>query len=164
MTITATYEMTQSVDQRVGEQVRFWMFRRAVRQPELAEKLGVTAASASRKIAGKIGWSVSDLAKAAAVLDVPLSELMPDDTIEIARAEMESQSVPCVGLEPTTKGLECCFWALQSRFYAPRAVLAWTNFRFALKRRISSRFTRGNWPHEQFHTLACPSGMARPTE
>ena len=54
---------------------------------------------------GLIIWSVSDLAKAAAVLDVPLSELMPDDTIEIARAEMESQSVPCVGLEPTTKGL-----------------------------------------------------------
>ena len=107
---------------------------------------------------------MSDLAKAAAVLDVPLSELMPDDTIEIARAEMESQSVPCVGLEPTTKGLECCFRALQSRFYAPRTVLAWTNFRFALKRRISSRFTRGNWPHEQFHTLACPSGMAKPTE
>ena len=105
MAITATYQMTQSVEQRVGEQVRFWMFRRGVRQPELAEKLGVTAASASRKIAGKIGWSVSDLAKAAAVLDVPLSELMPDDTIEIARAEMESQSVPCVGLEPTTKGL-----------------------------------------------------------
>ena len=100
----------QTVDERVGELVRVWMYRREVRQPELAKQLGITQQTASRKISGKITWSVTDLAKTAALLDVPLSELMPEDTVEIAKsleanASRDRGTVAGAGFEPTTSGL-----------------------------------------------------------
>ena len=100
----------QTVDERVGELVRVWMYRREVRQPELAKQLGITQQTASRKISGKITWSVTDLAKTAALLNVPLSELMPEDTVEIAKsleanASRDRGTVAGAGFEPTTSGL-----------------------------------------------------------
>ena len=76
----------QTVEERVGEQVRFWMYRRGIHQPQIAKVLNLTAATVSRKIAGKVPWTATELAKTAAVLDVPLTELMPEDTVEIAKA------------------------------------------------------------------------------
>lgn len=70
-----------------------WLFRRGKQQADLAAYLDLTGATTSRKIAGKTQWSVTDLARTAAFLEVPLSELMPEDTVEIARAGMEKAPI-----------------------------------------------------------------------
>ena len=100
----------QTVDQRVGELIRFWMYRRDINQPQLGKLLGLTRATVSRKISGKVTWTVTELAKTAAILEVPLSELMPEDTVEIAKsleanASRDRGTVAGAGFEPTTSGL-----------------------------------------------------------
>ncbi|WP_367269246.1 helix-turn-helix domain-containing protein [uncultured Mobiluncus sp.] len=102
--------LEQTIDERIGELVRFWMYRRDTRQPQLASVLNLTQASVSRKISGKVPWTATELAKTAAMLDVPLSELMPEDTVEIAKsleanASRDRGTVAGAGFEPTTSGL-----------------------------------------------------------
>ena len=64
----------------------------------------------AREGLGQVAWSASDLVKTAAFLDVPLSELLPEETVEMAKASepVGSEafvSVAGVGFEPTTSGL-----------------------------------------------------------
>ena len=61
-----------------------------------------------------MAWSASDLVKTAAFLDVPLSALLPEESVEES-VEMAKASEPVgseafvsiagVGFEPTTSGL-----------------------------------------------------------
>lgn len=78
----------------------------------LADKLGITAATMSTKIAGKTSWSVEDLVKTAAFLDVSISDLLPNETVELEKQKSsdsfeseDSRLVAEAGFEPTTSGL-----------------------------------------------------------
>ena len=104
-----TEKYVLSVDARIGELVRMWLFRKEVQQRDLAKVLDLTSATASRKIAGKTAWSATDIAKTAAFLDLPVSELMPDDVKDIVKASAgepaKALAVAGAGFEPTTSGL-----------------------------------------------------------
>lgn len=128
-------EKILTVDARVGEEIRFWMYRRGVKQPEIAQALGLSVASVSKKMAGKVSWSVTDLAKAAALLNVSIDELIPADAIEIARA-MSTKSAPC-----------------GARTHDQRARI-FSNFNVVNNR-------KPHWIYEPFTKVADPFGMAK---
>ncbi|MGV9196593.1 helix-turn-helix domain-containing protein [Arcanobacterium canis] len=86
------YALTVQPDTRVGEQVRLWRHRRGKNQQDIAEMLQIRSATVSRKIAGKTAWSVSDLVKTAAFLNVSITDLLPEDTVEIEQKKMASDS------------------------------------------------------------------------
>ncbi|WP_407701392.1 helix-turn-helix domain-containing protein [Trueperella bialowiezensis] len=75
-----------SVDQIIGERVNTWLRRKRLMQMELADFLGIQRSVVSRKVSGHVSWSATDLVKTAAFLDVPLSELLPEETVEMAKA------------------------------------------------------------------------------
>ena len=91
-------EMTE--DQVVGERVRTWLFRRHVMQRELAAHIGVTPGVMSKKIAGKITWSVTDIVCAAAFLGVGIGDLLPDVLVDRRRGENSAPGVVSTSAEP----------------------------------------------------------------
>ncbi|WP_407640838.1 helix-turn-helix domain-containing protein [Arcanobacterium ihumii] len=98
--------------QIVGERVNLWLRRRGLTQMSLADKLGITSATMSTKIAGKTSWSVEDLVKTAAFLDVSIADLLPEETVELEKAKSpdsvesrDSGLVAGTGFEPATSGL-----------------------------------------------------------
>ncbi|QOQ39894.1 helix-turn-helix transcriptional regulator [Trueperella pecoris] len=102
-----------SADTLIGEQVRFWLFRRGLNQADLAAGLGLSIPTTSRKLAGKTAWSVTDLARAAAILNVDITDLFRPEVIANEQKKMASHSeefetissVAGAGFEPTTSGL-----------------------------------------------------------
>ena len=60
----------------------------------LAEMLGLQPATVSRKIAGKTAWSVDDLVKTAAFLDVSILDLLPEETVELEKAKSSDLTRP----------------------------------------------------------------------
>ena len=107
--LTLSISLT-SRDQVIGERVNLWLRKKSLMQMDLAERLGLKAPVVSRKVSGHVAWSASDLVKTAAFLDVPLSELLPEETVEMAKAPEPdgSEASPLVagaGFEPTTSGL-----------------------------------------------------------
>ncbi len=112
-TLEDRFLATASPDVRVGERVRMWMYRRGMNQLDIAKVLGIGGTTVSRKLAGKTGWSVSDLIKTAALLDVSVSDLVAEEMVEIekmrlasAHAEPKPVSEPPVRLELTTFALQ----------------------------------------------------------
>ena len=96
----------------VAERVAIWLRRRSQPAVALADALGVTQATMSRKLKGLVTWSVTDLACASGFLGVPVEVLVPAEAIEKAKRPTLSgqapefiEPVPQVGLEPTTDGL-----------------------------------------------------------
>ena len=78
-----------SIDAVIGERVRTWLFRRHVLQTSLARALGITQPALSRKMGGYTGWNATDLIKAAAFLEVPITELLPEELVE---AELKTKT------------------------------------------------------------------------
>jgi len=64
----------EEVAQRV--RVRLTLQRRT--QSDLAGRLGLSQAGVSRRLAGQVEFTVSELATVAAFLDVPMAELLPE--------------------------------------------------------------------------------------
>ncbi len=95
----------------VAEQVSIWLRRRRLEQAQLADLMGVSSATLSRKINGHIGWSVTDLVNVASCLDVPITALLPNDAVEMTKAsrsrdrEASAGIVAGTGFEPATSGL-----------------------------------------------------------
>ena len=107
------FSMTQTLDQAIGERVHIWLRRKRLMQRELATLLQITPAAVSHKIAGRSSWSAVDLVRTASFLDIPLSELLPEEMVEIekmrlasAHAEPKPVSEPPVRLELTTFALQ----------------------------------------------------------
>jgi transcriptional regulator with XRE-family HTH domain len=67
-----------SIDQSVADNVRAAMARRRITQSDLATALGVSQPAVSARLAGRTPFTVAELATAARVVDVPLSQLLPD--------------------------------------------------------------------------------------
>lgn len=62
----------------IAEEVRAAMARRRVRQPALANALGLTQPAVSRRLAGKIEFSVTELHAAAELLEVPVATFLKE--------------------------------------------------------------------------------------
>ena len=107
-------------DTLVGERVRTWMYRRGLNQLDIANVLGIGGTTVSRKLSGKTSWSVNDLVRTAALLDVSISDLLADDIVELEKTKIAhagkakapepsgseaSHLVAGAGFEPTTSGL-----------------------------------------------------------
>lgn len=68
------------------------MYRRGMNQLDIAKVLGIGGTTVSRKLAGKTGWSVSDLIKTAALLDVSVSDLVAEEMVEIEKMKLASET------------------------------------------------------------------------
>jgi transcriptional regulator with XRE-family HTH domain len=64
----------------VAEEVRAALARRRIKQTTLAEKLGLSQPAISRRLAGEIEFSITELTLAAELLEVPLADLLPSPT------------------------------------------------------------------------------------
>lgn len=70
--------MDRSTTERVVENVRAEMARRGLTQSDLGDALGLTQQACSRRLTGRVDFSVSELAEAAELLAVPLQDLVRD--------------------------------------------------------------------------------------
>ena len=66
-----------TADECVGIKVNELLFLNRATRRQLAEVLGVSAATAGRKVRGEIAWSLSDLYAAADFFSVDVTELLP---------------------------------------------------------------------------------------
>ncbi|WP_084676488.1 helix-turn-helix domain-containing protein [Actinotignum urinale] len=112
MSVIEKYTATLTPDQIIGERVHLWLYRHNFTLTDLATWLGLSHTTVSRKVRGTTAWSASDLVKTAAFLNVPLSELLPEETVELEQEKIRNQNVVTdsrlvagAGFEPTTSGL-----------------------------------------------------------
>lgn len=64
--------------QRTGANVRAEMARRGVKQAELAGELGMSQSMLSYRLSGQVVFNVDELARVAAVLEVPVATLLDE--------------------------------------------------------------------------------------
>lgn len=69
-------EVDQTLTEAIAGEVRAAMGRRRKSQRDLAEFLGVNVAAANRRYHGTQAYPVAELARIAAWLDVPVSDLI----------------------------------------------------------------------------------------
>lgn len=69
--------MQDSIAQRVAECVHLLMRRQHKTQADLGLRLGLSQAGVSRRLAGQVEFTVSELVTVARFLDVPLADLLP---------------------------------------------------------------------------------------
>ena len=62
--------------------VRLYLSRRHLKQVDLANTLGLTRSVVSQKLSGGVAWSISDLEKTAALLQVKPEALLSDEVLE----------------------------------------------------------------------------------
>ena len=82
------FQITMSADEIVGERVAIWMKRRSLTGVDVGEFLGISRQSVSRKCGGHVSWSLTELARLATLLEVPLSELIPEYLTDIERKKL----------------------------------------------------------------------------
>ncbi len=66
------------INQRVSAEVRAAMGRQRRTQSQLAQHLGVSQVTVSRRLSGEVSFTVDELERVAAFLSVPLAELLTD--------------------------------------------------------------------------------------
>jgi transcriptional regulator with XRE-family HTH domain len=71
------YPCRVTVDEAVGQNLHMTMWRRGIPQTRLAERLGVTQGTLSRKLRGKSPWTLDEVYAAAAALGCDPKELLP---------------------------------------------------------------------------------------
>lgn len=69
-----------TVDEVVGERVHQIMWRKRLQQIDVAPAAGMDQSGLSKRIRGKRAWSVEDIIRIAAALDVDPTELIADIT------------------------------------------------------------------------------------
>lgn len=67
------------LSERVGANVRAEMARKRLSQSALAERLNLTQQMLSRRISGQLAFRVDELHEIAAVLGVPVSDLIGEE-------------------------------------------------------------------------------------
>jgi predicted transcriptional regulator len=73
--------VSDSPSNTVGANIRAEMARRKVPQREIADLLDLPQASVSKRLAGEVPWRITELAKIAAFLDVPLAVLLGQEAV-----------------------------------------------------------------------------------
>ena len=66
---------TSPVTTSINERIVLMMFRRGIKQQQLAEAAGVDAGTVSRKLKGRARWYVDELGAVAAALDTSIAYL-----------------------------------------------------------------------------------------
>ncbi|QVI99924.1 helix-turn-helix domain-containing protein [Corynebacterium diphtheriae] len=95
----------------VGIKVNQLMFLNRTSRKELGEVLGVSGATAGRKVRGEISWSLEDLYSVADYFNVDITDLLPrrvpqtQETPDSLSRTEGSNLVAGAGFEPTTSGL-----------------------------------------------------------
>jgi transcriptional regulator with XRE-family HTH domain len=69
--------MTQNLAEYVAGEVRAEMARQRVSQRQLAAQLGLSQVQIQRRLAGRIEFRPSELDRAAELLGVPVTQLLP---------------------------------------------------------------------------------------
>jgi transcriptional regulator with XRE-family HTH domain len=76
MTNAALREANE-IDAQVGERIHTIMWRRRMSQAALAESIGITQSTLSKKLRGTVPMSVFELVSISVVLGVPADSLLP---------------------------------------------------------------------------------------
>lgn len=63
----------------VSGEVRACMARKAIRQDDLAERLGLSQQALSSRLTGRTRWTLDDLAAVADALNVSMGSLLPPE-------------------------------------------------------------------------------------
>ena len=66
-----------TADRAIGTTVNQYLFVRDIQAQELAQVLGLTKSSVSRKLRGTVGWSATELLLTAGFLGLQVQDLMP---------------------------------------------------------------------------------------
>lgn len=74
-----TNKQAATVNAKVGELVHQHMWRQKVTQTSLASTIGVTQPSIARKLRGERPFSIDELLSIAAALNLPITELLPNN-------------------------------------------------------------------------------------
>lgn len=64
-------------DMYVGERVHLLLRRRQITQSELVQTMGISPSTLSKKLRGRVTWTVHELLVAAEFLAVPVDDLLP---------------------------------------------------------------------------------------
>jgi len=78
----------REVTTRVGENVHRIMWRRRLRQVDVAGAVGVSQSALSRKMRGEVDFTIDEVLAAAEYFDVPLGELLGPDSLR-ARSDTD---------------------------------------------------------------------------
>jgi transcriptional regulator with XRE-family HTH domain len=76
----------RSTDEKVAANVRAEMGRKKCNQVVLADRIGMTQQALSRRLAGQTPFTVDELSRVAAALDVLVTTLIDDPAITEASA------------------------------------------------------------------------------
>lgn len=68
---------TRSLNDQIRREIRAEMARQGMSQMKLGEALGCAQNAVSRRLTGKVNFSLSEIEQIAEVLDVPVDQLMP---------------------------------------------------------------------------------------
>ncbi len=84
-----------SLNQRVSENVTTMLFRLGWKQKDLAQAMGTTGATISRKLKNLTEWSLTDIELMAPIMTVEVSELLGDlPPFDVWRACRDSNPKP----------------------------------------------------------------------
>lgn len=78
MIISMTKEQEAQYNELVGELIHTTMWKKKLTQTDVADRLGITQSTLSRKIRGYRSIEIGELARIASALGVPITDLIPD--------------------------------------------------------------------------------------
>lgn len=110
-----------NADQITGEKIHIIMRRRGMVQADIAPHLDIDQSSMSKKLYGKRSWTLDEILTVAKVLDVPVTELLPDADYEpnpsgrgrelvMTRARRDSNPQPSDWESVTARQIAGRFW------------------------------------------------------
>ncbi|MEA1796717.1 helix-turn-helix domain-containing protein [Rhodococcus qingshengii] len=73
-----TKEQEAQYNELVGELIHTTMWKKKLTQTDVADRLGITQSTLSRKIRGYRSIEIGELARIASALGVPITDLIPD--------------------------------------------------------------------------------------
>lgn len=77
LTSMPTHLASASLNASTAREVRAEMSRQGISQVELAKAIGIAQNSISRRLTGKVPFSLPEIESIAQVLDVPVDQLLP---------------------------------------------------------------------------------------
>ena len=102
-TIGIADDQAKRVERTICLNIRILLASQQLDQRGLAEALGMTDASISRKMNGITSWSITDLVNTAVYLHVPLERIISSRTDAVIDYALGPSSVePPAGFGPTT--------------------------------------------------------------
>lgn len=85
MSNTTSVEPSE-VNLRVAGEVRAWLARTGKKQLDLANALNLSQSGISHRLRGRIAFTIEELARVSAVLDVSLADLLGPNILETRRS------------------------------------------------------------------------------